>query len=256
MALETGLKPGLVAGLKAGLNTSLFVGVDGPGVYVPLAASEFTSLTVSTPQYLWGCQDAAGDLAATLGATNLVSNGAGVAVYQAAVAGWSRKAIGSTADGDVRNWRVGAGSGPSPVAGSVAWLGYVLFPSAPAADRIVMHPAVTAPNLAVTLRTTGVLRLTCNTITTDGAYNYNDGAVHPILVVYNKTAGSVTLFTDKEQIDGTYNAGVTDTNKGTGNAGGIATGLYRYLYLLAAAGATAESYGKTTLQKLGWSLAY
>ena len=227
---------------------------DGPvGVY---GLRDLPALGLAPLDFLWPCQDTAGNLAGAIGGVDLASNGAGVAVYQAAIASWIRKAIGSTADGDVRNWRAAGGSGPSPVAGNVAWLGTMLFPSLPGADRIVMHPAVTAPNLAVTLRTTGALRLTCNALTADGVYNYVDGAAHPIWVLYNKRLGTVELITDRERIVGTYNAGVTDSNKGVGQCAGAATGIYRCLELGAAVGLNADRDWKAVMQALRWNVVW
>lgn len=224
------------------------------GIVAPTTSAEFTALGETAFDHTFGCQDASGNLAATLGTPALASQGAGAALYQQPVAGWSRKSVGSTADGDVRSWRYVTLEGPNPTLGSVLWAGYLQFLALPAANRMVLAGAGSSPNLLVNLLTTGALRLSVNSVAAEGAYNYVDGAVHPLVIQYDKTNSLARLFTDKERITGTYSSLVGDSNKGVGHVVGAATALYRALWLGADGGASAERDVKLFLQRCGWAV--
>lgn len=254
--LFRGLQRGLLRGLKRGLGVSVGPSVPNEGgIFFPSTAAHFASLGIATPSHLWPCQEASGNLADSLGGLSLVA--AGTPLYQQSVPGFTRKAVGFN-EGAGQRFTVAAGSGPNPATTSVAWLGYFrMTAGVGGVNRRVLCACdgIATTGVMANLTTSNVVRLLCVAVGANGSYDYNDGALHPMLLVYDRTNSLVRCYTDKEQVNGTYNSGAVDAAKGLGAPtnnsfpGAIP-------WAIAAGGATAEGYGKTTLQKLGWALAY
>ncbi len=230
---------------------------DGPRklIRVPVVPQDWTDLGLRAPDYVWPCQEASGNLASTASTLALVA--ANGPTYQTTVTDWSRKSVNMAEASGVR-FTAAAASGPNPASTSVAWLIYFkLTAGVSGANRrlLVGAAGLTTTGVGVNITTANVARIYCVNVAANGVYDYNDGAVHPLLLVYNRTASTVAYFTDKETLAGTYNAGVVDAAKGLGEAAqnSAPAGV---LYMTAAAGAVAESYGKSTLSALGWALAY
>lgn len=260
MTLLSNVRKGVIKGVGKGVNPLEDATRDGPRNYrVPVSSAEFSIINTSVPDYLWLCNEASGDLETTIGSLTLTSNGAGTHLYQQAITGWTRQAVGSTADGDVCAWRSLSGSQPDPGSESVAWIGYFQLPSLPGGNRIfltVSHGGGAGTTMSAQLRTTGVLRLNCGSNNTDGQYNYVDGLVHPIAIVYNRTAETATIYTDQEKITGVYTSAVVQDTCGLGQVVGGTTCVYRCLWLAAYAGSNAERTWRDVLSILGWSPQY
>lgn len=239
-----------------------FVGLDAPfapGVRVPTTRDDFTVLGIVAPNHLWLSQEASGNLTDSIGGVTLAANG--TPTYGNAVSGWTRKGLGFDETANQR-FSVAAGTGPNPATTSVAWMCYF---------RVTSDVTSTNRRLLIAadgLATTGVLcnltlnggqtlvRIVCVSVGANGTYDYNDGNVHPALLVYDRTNSLVRIYTDKEQLNGTYDAGAVDAAKGICAAGSGNSILGNVLWAAAASGSTAEGYGKHTLTALGWGLSY
>lgn len=222
---------------------------DGPGsaFAVPLIAADFTALGILPPQSLYQFQEAAGNFADSIGAMPLTATGA--PTYQNAVAAWTRKAFNTT-QAVTQGGNVLVGVGPSPLLTSVAYLSYAKLTGAPTGTRDIEGNAG-ATGVKVQIAATGFLRAVCVGVTVIGTVNHNDGNVHPILMVYNRTAGTFTVRSNLDVVVGTYNAVTADNTKGFGSVGSNSSPM-QYLWGCIASGATAESYGAATLTALGW----
>lgn len=222
------------------------------GIHAPTTANNFTALGITAPSNLWLCQEASGNLTDTLGGYTLTANG--TPTYNNAITGWTRTALGFTETASQRFQ--GTAGTLNPASTSVAWLVYFKLTGDPAAANrsmvVVAFSLSTGLNMLV--GTGGKVRINCVAVNTDGSVNHNDGNVHPALIVYDRTGGTVKIYTDKELITGTYNASVVDGSKGFGGVSTGTAGPLRILYSFAATGATAEGYGKATLQALGWTV--
>ncbi len=187
------------------------------GKGVPLTLADYALVTSKVPTHTWAMQDASGNPAATVG-TGLTKTGVSV-TYQQAVTGWARKAIRIPEISSSRLCFTTAGP-MNPASGSVAWFGYIDITATPAGTS----PVITGSNNATLLQaqcTTGPLSsLRCAANSNQGTGNPVTAGVIPFLLVYNKTASTVKLYTSQDLITGTYNSGVGDgTVKGFGSAG-------------------------------------
>ena len=227
----------------------------GHPVFMPQTAHDFKILGLGVPSSLWPCQEAAGNLAGSLGGFTLTAGGA--PTYQNTKTAWTKKALVFTQVASQR-FQAASGTGPNPSTQSVSWFCYFYLTGAPAANgRLLMAAANSATTGVMALfQTTGVIRLDCKGVTATGAYNYNDGLVHPCLMVYDRTNTLVRIYTDKEQVDGTYDAGTADNQKGIGGIGASTPAPAGVLWLSCSSGAVAEGRNKSTLSRLGWTLAY
>jgi hypothetical protein len=91
---------------------------------------------------------------------------------------------------------------------------------------------------------------------TTGAYDYRDSAVHPFLVIHNRTAATTTCFSDKETLSVAYTSGTDSANKGLGNVGATTAPVSYVGYWVHWSGASAEAVGYATVSGLGWAMAY
>lgn len=252
-AIRGGTAPGIIQGILSGIDA--LAGDGAAGAFAPASAAEFAALGIAAPSNLWQCQEASGNLADSIGSLTLTANA--TPTYQQSITGWARKALGFN-ETAAQRFQVTAGSGPNVATQSVAWLCYFLLSGTPGAQRRILTAAdgLATTGVLATFLTTGRIRMACVNVTADGTYDYRDSALHPLLLVYNRTGSLVRVFTDKEQVNGTYSAGAVDAAKGLG-AAGAGNSLPGFIaWAFAAAGATAEGYGKTTLQQLGWQLSY
>lgn len=230
---------------------------DGAGnaVRVPVVPQDFKDLGLQVPDYLWPCQETSGNLASTIGSLTLTANGS--PTYANDISDWDRNGVGFT-EGANQRFSAAAASGPNPASTSVAWLVYFqMSGNVSAVNRRVVAACdgLTTTGVMANLTTSNVLRVICVNVGANGSYNYNDGAAHPLLLVYDRTNSLVRAYTDKEQVNGTYAAGAVDAAKGIGAMSNSSFPGYIVL-TAAAAGSVAESYGKATLSALGWTLAY
>jgi hypothetical protein len=232
------------------------------GIYTPASAAEWTKVLTAAaiasggPGSTWLCQEASGNLADSIGSVTLTANGA--VTYRGGVGGWTRLAAGIPAATAAR-FQAAAGIGPNPASTSVLWLGYILA-AVTANNRGIMTIGGAAAGTnceAFTLITTHFPRLTCVAVTADGASDPT-AAVRPWIIRYDRTNSRVNLYTNQEKVTGTYNAGVTDGNKGFGATANAAVACTAsLLYGACFSGAAAEltdAQIKKLLQTLGWTI--
>lgn len=229
------------------------VDVDGPSsVYVPTSAADFTALGLTVPDSLWLCQEASGNADDVFNAMDLTPTGS--PTYAQAVTNWTRTAFGFN---QTSNQRFSGSTAYDPSAASSAMLVYAEFVAALSTPRGLMTLGqTTGASLYSAFTNAGLVRITNNAVNVSGASDHRGGGVRPYLFVYNRTAGTVRVYTNLEQINGTYSATVTNSaNKGfcgsgvTSFEGKILWGCQWY-------GAGAEAQAKATLTTLGWSLPY
>ena len=227
--------------------------------YVPntLAQAQTTMRTAGMasghdPSYLWRAQEAAGNLADSIGiATLTAANAPG---YQAAVAGWTRKAV-TWADGTNAQFANFADI-PNLNANSIALLMYVFTSNTPAANRNVC--GVGNATVSDVQATTGQKYQVTDSaaVAVAGTVNYGAG-VRPMLLVYDLTGLNLKLYTDAEIITGVYNL----TSGGGLWIGGV-TALSPTGGCLYAAGWTGtaaeftDAQARSLLQTLGWTVAW
>ncbi len=230
------------------------VPTDGPGnVYVPSTISEVSQLSIANPNSIWTMQETSGDLSDSAGAVSLTPNG--TPLYNQTISGWARKAIGFN---NTANQRFSVVAGTyDPSVSSSAILVYLLLTSVASTPRIAWVLGSTAANpLQMNFNTSGNCRITNLAATLAGSYDYRDGAVHPFLFVYDRTNSLVRVYTDKEQINGTYGAGVADGTKGPGTGSSGTSPTCNQLIAYQWYGSSVLTLGKSTLSQLNWSLAY
>lgn len=231
------------------------VNKDGPSsaIYVPQSSADFTALSVTVPDSLWLCQEASGNLSDSIGAVTLTANGS--PLYQQTVTGWTRKGLGFN---ETANQRFSVGAGTyNPGTSSSAVLFYYRHSLSTTGVRYAWTLGSASGNsLYARINAAGTAAINCIGNVTSGTYNYQEDVVHPFLFVYNRTAGRVRIYTDQEQINGTYGSGVLDATKGLGAGSGTSVDG-EILWACQWYGAGAEAVdAKTTLSALGWTLAY
>lgn len=235
---------------SAGVVTVSQDGADS--VYVPLSSADFTKLGLTVPDSLWLAQEASGNLSDSIGAVTLTANA--TPTYQQSVTNWTRKGVGMT-QASAQRFTVGSGT-YNPFTSSSAILVYFRSISAAGVRFVWTLGSPSGNTLYMRLNGGGQLGINCIAQITNGTYNFHEDVVHPALFVYNRTAGTVKIYTDEEQITGTYGSGVTDGNKGIGTSSGTSFNGYA-LWACQWYGAGAEAVDtKTVLSTLGWSLAY
>lgn len=224
--------------------------------YVPASAAQWAAAVAvaglpGSPVSSWGFQESSGNIADAIGSATLTA--AGLPAYQQAVAGWTRKAV-TWVDG--QNTKYGTTSNvPNFNASSGALLGYIYTSNTPAVERqVLMLGAATAFEARVT--TAGKYRAynqAGGVGTTFGAAY--DSAVHPLLLVYNRGASTMALYSDTEYATTTYGAingagvffGFQDASAPTGGV------LFGALWT----GTNAEftvARARSLLSTLGWTI--
>lgn len=234
------------------------VASDG-NVYLPANSAQWQERGIAIPNSWWLMQATSGNIPDVAGVNDLTA--VGTLDYSQTVTGWNGSWIGVTETAGERLTLNSANY--SPAANSVAGYGIYSFAAVGASLRNFLSlGSVTNPNqLVVGLRTNSGLQLACAGTTTNSVSTAYTGAntVHPILLVYNRTAGTVVLYTDLEQLSGTYGATVNDvTAKGPASpgAGAAIPAPLKIRFSAWWSGANAETIGKDTLLRLGWPLVY
>lgn len=264
MTLQIGtrsLQVGLAIGPRAG-SPMASVSQDAASlIYCPANSTEWTTtMTVAgfgggNPASLWLCQEASGNLADSIGSNALTV--AGAPSYQQTETGWSRKSVRITAT-TVQAFTAAAGV-LDPSAASVAWLGYVCLAATPGGNRNVLTLTNNATGCRVDHLVANTMMIVCGGNTTSTANSYTGTTLFPILVVYNRTASSCTLYTNLESKTATF-VSVVDGTKGLGAVQGSGDPSAHWVYLTAFSGAAAEALNtnnaRTLLQTLGWTVSF
>jgi len=223
----------------------------GTGV-IPATAAEFTdaSPALPSPTAGWLMQDASTPLAPVVGAATLDANASPTFVND--IIGWAENGVGFT---EVATQRFIFSNQAlyNPNSTSVAFYGWWQFISAGAAREFYVIGATSGTPLWVAVQSTGILRINCAGVTTDGLVDHRRHVL-PILAAYNRTAGRVRVRTPYETITGTYNATVTDGSfKGIGGGTGtspVAFCLRQWVFTGAAAEAIDNA--ANSLTAFGW----
>lgn len=88
------------------IGPSADVATDGPhDWFIPEIADDFDALGLATPDFLWLCDDASGDLVNSIGAATPLAPNATGHLYQQTVTGWSRKFVGTDGATVEQSWR-------------------------------------------------------------------------------------------------------------------------------------------------------
>lgn len=239
------------------------------GIRVPASATEWThvmtiaGLATGNPSALWLMQEASGDLADSIGAFTLVSNGHAGGSYQQAVSGWTRTAT-TTTDNSTLDFACSDSGLPDISTTSALFLAYVNLPASFGAtersivtlggaygSQIAGESAPSSNPAKVALAQNGVTSQAAATATT---------GVHPLVVQVNVTAGVPYVFTDADKITNTLGAHVGKGSViGGNNASTWAAPSAGFLYGVEFFGAAAEMSNaqiKTLLTTLGWTVAW
>jgi hypothetical protein len=259
-----GTRFGTRLGAKVGLvGDSPMAGVTQDAtslIYAPSNATEWTTtlsvagIASGNPASLWLCQDASGNLADAIDTQALAVTG--TPLYRQAITGWSRKAVGFSATvGQI--WQAGAGVFDAS-ATSVAWLTYMLTPTTPGGARQLVTISSNATSARIDHATTAKIQMTCGANTSSTINTYAIATVYPILLVYDRTHSTFTLYTHLEALSCTF-AAVVDASKGFGAVMTACALNARHLYGAVFTGAAAElttSNARSLLSTLGWSPAF
>jgi PKD repeat protein len=225
---------------------------DGPDdVFRPETDAHWVELGLPVPTYHYLCQDTSSHLTDVNGDTVLTVQG--VPLYQQTVTGWTAKHVGFNANVSSQKWSHPAATGINPNTTSFAMLVYASAEAFSGTRALMSFGAATN---GIRMYSTFQLNFLVNSVTHNGvSVGHSDLTdVHPFLIVYNRTASQVRLYTDLEQINGTY-ASIADGHKGIGMHGESLVAS-RFNLVAMWSGADAESLSKTTLTTLGWTLAY
>jgi hypothetical protein len=220
--------------------------VDGPlGWHRPLSGAGFTAMGMPAPSQLLLCQQASGALVATTG-TNMAADGAGLR-YQQTVTGWTSKWVGLASNTANNGWRHTTAQGVQPGTNSVAMLMYLTFGSAPAANRNIGD--VAHDSLYSYMNTNGKLTARSSSGAQAGtsAQSYA-GRTTPYLIVVNRTASSINIYTDLETWTVPWFS-VANGYKGLHSTGSVAMDVMTNL-IAHWSGTDAEGLGKSTIESL------
>lgn len=235
------------------------------GKYYPASAAEFTLFnaanagvanfpTTLTPNSLWNCQDASpGSLIDVVGASTLTV--AGTPAYQQSTAGMTRLSVNITAT-TVQAFTLSAGAGYDLSTNSVTWFGDLASTTTPGGNRNILVMSNNATGMRIDHNTGNKLVLTVGGGTFTSSATYTLPGFYPVVVVYNRTASSVVMYTNQEILTGTFVA-LVDGVKGIGAAQGNGDPSSKYTWFGAVLGTPAElttNNVRAWLQTRGWSI--
>lgn len=243
-------------------STDPFAGIDRDAtsnIYLPADSAQWTQLrtaaglSMANPDSLWLCQEAAGNLADSIGALTLTAIGA--PLYQQAAAGWTRKAVSVSADGAADRFAATAGVGPSPATTSQLWLILGTMPATPAGTRFFLGLNLTgglSNHRLGHLLASGFPRSQVNGVNVDGS-NSISNELQACAVKLNNTASEAKSYTLDEKLTNAFVA-VADGTKGFGN-GSLIKVVYAAMWSGAAA-EVADADFKALLQAMGFTVAW
>lgn len=224
------------------------------GIYCPASAAEWTQVLSAAgigsggPSFLWLLQETSGSPADQIGGATLTV--AGSPTYSSPVTGWSRKAIQFT-DGATSS--LSSTASPMVGAGSTSALiiAYVKFNAAETGGRNILGWGGSTHDVLQYISGSRVQLGT--SVSSAGSYNYNDAAVHPMVFRNDVTHSTVSFYSDKEKVPGTYQA---CAGTGLWLAGDTLAGPVSLPYAACFTGAAAQlsdAQIKTLLQTLAWA---
>jgi uncharacterized repeat protein (TIGR01451 family) len=237
-------------------TTVEFVTLDATsGIYAPANAGEWTSLLsfagvpAGNPSLVWNLQEASGNVADSIGSfTGTVT---GAPTYEAAVTGWSRKAIHfseALASGQIANTAV-----PNLNANSFLVIAYAEITATPSAVRYVIRLGTTVSS-DMRVNTTPRIVVTSAGNVSTGTQNPT-GAVRPFVLRGNRTGTEQDGYTDQEKLSPAFGATLNGQSIATPPSG--SSPPMKLLYVAAFYGANAERSDadvKSILETLGWTI--
>lgn len=231
-------------------------------IYCPASNAEWSttmttaSLVSGNPTGLWLCQEPSGSLADSIGTNTLTLTGA--PTFHGVNTGWARFSVNITS---TAGQAFSFGTGPfSPLTVSVAWLWYGCAATTPGGSRMLLVASSAVNGLNIVHLPSNKLQLNCGVNTATSVNSYTTSTIFPMLLVYNVTALSCTLYTGLEALSVVFAAGVPDGLKGFGAVAGLSSdGSEHTTYLAAFAGGAAElstAGARSLFTTLGWSPAF
>ena len=229
----------------------------GSGIGIPQNSTEWTNVIaaagltgiVSVPDSLWLCQEAAGNLADSIGAFPLTAAGAGL-TYQTLVEGWQSKAI-ATSDNQNGGWSSTDAGLPDISIANATMCGYIIINTNSNVNRQVI--ALGVGN--VTRAWIGGAQATravsgANSATATGSQYQT---VRPYGIQCNRIGVTVTGFEDHDKLIPAFAAGMTGKKIALGYAGETAPPGAQYLYAWSWLTTTpTPTQIKALYQVLGW----
>jgi hypothetical protein len=230
------------------------------GILVPASVAQWAAVlasagvsTSAVPSAIWRFQDTSGSISDTFGSLPLTVAGTAV-TYQAAVAGWSRRAV-VTADTGTTTMLSASASLPNIQTTSASVLTYSRITAGAAArSRVALGTTFIADGIT----TGGVSSLQITGVgVTNGTLN-ESGVVRPTWLTINRTASAESLVNNLEKVTATFSTVPIGKGIQFGSAVNLA-GSCSYLYAALFVGAAAEitdSQRAAVLRALGWSMGW
>lgn len=225
------------------------------GKYIPSSAAQFTALGLVTPDEIWLCNAASGNLVGLISAGTLTA--ANTPLYQQSVTGWATTGVrGNASTGNQRF----EGTGPNPSTTDVATLLYVgnmvpdvtnrpLFACGTSPSDFGLS-VYDAPGITIRGRSAGGVSDSVGSYTTAGT---------AILIANDVTNTRAVWVSNVETRAMTYGAATSGTAYGLGAIGGGTFAAATVMYIARFVGANARALStsalaKPFLQALGWTI--
>lgn len=236
------------------------------GIYRPQTAAEWdialaaAGITSGGPSFAWDCQGAAGNLSVLFGNAGNAGVKTGTIGYQQAVTGWTAQCV-KTTDNTIGMFQINGGTLPDIGAVSCLVMSTQLFPASSVSDRTIMQLG-SGFVTRVGVDTDGankIVAVASPNSTAGAAAPW--GAVHPLDVLVNRTAGATIIATDQEALTPALAANPTGAEliwggdfSDTWNPG--AQGLIDLAVFVGAAAELSSAQLKTLRQTLGYTVAW
>lgn len=257
MGVRIGRPPGgtSMAGVAQDATSSKFLPATAGQWTTTLAAAGIAS---GNPSALFLCQEAAGNLADSIGAFTMTAGGT-AAAYQQTVAGWSAKCV-RAADAATTRFSNADVALPDAGVGSVLMLGIFDMPTAnPAIVRSMLEYGTSATRAAVEITTGGKLRGRSTPNTADGTAN-PFSAVRPLVLKSDFPNSVVKAYSDQEVLaptfSGTMAGKLLDLFAVNGGQAAATSGCFYLAVFMSAAAQLSDAQVRTLLHTLAWTVAW
>lgn len=218
--------------------------------------TNYSLTTLSVPDALWLMQETSGTtFADVMGAFPLTITGSPSLAQ--AVTGWTKKAWVTTDGNSSMRGRTTSASLPNVTSESMAVLIYVAVTATPATARGLIGFGLATNDVEGRVQTTPAFQARSGSSTSQGGATNISTTVHPVLLVVNRTAGSVKMYTDSEKLNPTLNTGLNGQGLDIGATRNAAAPAAKILcgamWKTAKAEAFTDVTAKSFLQALAWS---
>lgn len=225
------------------------------GIRCPVNAYQWTTLLGYTPDHLYLCQEASGNLGDSIGALALTANA--TPLYAQAVTGWTRTAVVFNGGASQRFLSTGY---PNASTSSILAVLYTGFTGASAASAEVLGYGA-ASDFSVTAAATTTnrrWRYRENANINEMTGTYTEPTIYPLAVKHDVTNTVVRLTSDTEKLSPVYGAATSSTNFALGAISGTSAAA-AIVYAVTFVGAPAEVSDatlKAMLVALGWNVTW